>query len=115
MTETHTDTASAPQRSSVGRVILVPTLAVCLTLGPLAYFGITDLMRLVIWADTAVVVLVLPVIGIVLGLVTLSRGRKRNGIAGTILSIIAVVLPLASLAIALYIYASLANSEFPFM
>jgi hypothetical protein len=54
-------------------------------------------------------VIMLPLAGLITGTVSLSRGKERIGIAGKIIAIIAVALPLALIACIIVIFIGLAT------
>lgn len=64
---------------------------------------------------TLILIILLPISGLITGVIALSRGKARIGIAGKILAIIAIALPLALVAFIVIFFIGAATGLISFM
>ena len=96
----------SPETTHNKSSIAWPIIAVALALLPVLIFFLS-VIRANLPFDTIAFVLLSPIVGLVLGIAILSRGKARVSLAGRVLSIIAVIIPLSYLAYVVVIMISL--------
>lgn len=80
---------------SIGKQLKLPITALCLDIvAPLIFFGLTILFE---WSSASFLfilgIIISPVLGIVIGIISLSFGKKEIGRKGQAVSVTAILLP----------------------
>ena len=110
--ETQNEAMPAPIQRKTG--IGLPLIALGLVLLPVVLLFITSLIREAIPFINLLVIL-LPVAGLITGAIELIKGKARIGLAGKIIAIIAVALPLACVAAILVFFAGVTTGVISLM
>lgn len=86
-------------RSTQGKNnIVLPLIALGLDLSPILLVYLSSFIQR--FSSLAILfIVVMPIAGLVTGVVSLNRGKGRMGIAGKVIAIAAIVLPLALIAL----------------
>jgi len=92
----------------------LPIIALCLDFAPVLLVFLGSLVR-GLSSAALLLALLLPVAGLITGIVSLSRGKARIGIVGKILAIIAIVLPLAFVAFIVILFIGAVTGLISFM
>lgn len=92
----------------------LPLIALFLDFAPVLLVFLGSLVR-GLSSAALLLALLLPVAGLITGIVSLSRGKARIGIVGKILAIIAIVLPLAFVAFIVIIFIGAVTGLISFM
>lgn len=92
----------------------LPLIALCLDFTPVLLIFLGSLGR-GLSSSVLLLALLLPVAGLMTGIVSLSRGKSRIGIAGKILAIIAIVLPLSLVAFIVIFFIGAVTGVISFM
>ena len=95
---------SLPEKKEMG----LPILALMLGFIPFFSFFIAFFLRMS--SGLLLFSLIFPILGIIIGIVSLCKGKKRIGMAGVVVSIIAIVLPIGFVAVTIIIIAASISS-----
>ena len=94
----------------------LPVLALCLAALPIAFYYVAmNYFPLTLSGIAILAILVLPIVGLILGIAALSRGKTRIGGVGKALSIVAISIPACMIAFVLIFFAGVFTGLIPFM
>ena len=85
--KTTTASAGIPQKKN----ITLPVIAIILDFSPVLFSFLASLSTM--FLSLFLISILAPVIGIITGIIALCQGRKRIGIIGTVLAVIAISAP----------------------
>jgi hypothetical protein len=96
--------------------IVLPIIALGLDFAPVLIFVLLfSLLRADVSAILLLPVLLAPVIGVILGVAALRRGKERTGIIGKIIAITAIALPLGFVAFVIIFFIGASVGLIPLM
>jgi hypothetical protein len=114
------DENPTPEENSKNKVVL-PVIAVWLSFSPVVFFFVLFIISIIPGAfELALPPLLLltvlsPIAGVIIGVISLSRGKKRIDPVGRKLAIIAIVVPLSFVALVLTFSIGAATGLIPLM